>query len=109
MAAGSIAASYSVFSIYVTDTCNLSNALLFNITCKCREEKPSLRALLNGQRLEAHVYIERIPIEQVPENDKECDKWMYELYEKKVIIHILYIIICLIFRNYFEHLQLKIT
>ncbi|XP_050053412.1 1-acyl-sn-glycerol-3-phosphate acyltransferase delta-like isoform X2 [Aphis gossypii] len=48
-----------------------------------REEKPSLRALLNGQRLEAHVYIERIPIEQVPENDKECDKWMYELYEKK--------------------------
>ncbi|XP_015377754.1 PREDICTED: 1-acyl-sn-glycerol-3-phosphate acyltransferase delta-like, partial [Diuraphis noxia] len=47
------------------------------------KEKPSLRALLSGQRLEAHVYMERIPIEQVPEGDKACEKWMYDMYEKK--------------------------
>lgn len=47
------------------------------------EEKPSLRALLSGQRFEAHVYMERIPIEQVPDGDKPCEKWMYDMYEKK--------------------------
>lgn len=47
------------------------------------EEKPSLRGLLNGHRLEAHVYMERIPIEQVPEDEKECEKWMYDIFEKK--------------------------
>jgi len=29
--------------------------------------------------------MERIPIEQVPEDEKECEKWMYDLFEKKVI------------------------
>jgi len=41
---------------------------------------------LNGRRFEAHVYMERIPIEQVPEDEKECEKWMYDIFEKKVII-----------------------
>lgn len=59
----------------------------YNIIIKCyREEKPSLQGVLNGHRLEAHVYMERIPIEQVPEGEKECEKWMYDLFEKKVII-----------------------
>lgn len=43
-----------------------------------------MRTLLNGGRLEAHVYMERIPIEHVPLDEKECDKWMYDLFEKKV-------------------------
>lgn len=29
--------------------------------------------------------MERIPIEQVPEEDKACEKWMYDMYEKKVM------------------------
>jgi len=33
--------------------------------------------------------MERIPIEQVPDGDKPCEKWMYDMYEKKVIVHIL--------------------
>jgi len=52
--------------------------------------------------------MERIPVEKIPENDKECDKWMYDMYEKKVIVHIFYIT-CLLFENNFKHLQLKIT
>jgi len=57
---------------------------IYNVQVAFRgEEKPTLRALLNGQRLEAHVYMERIPIEKVPENNKECEKWMYDIYEKK--------------------------
>lgn len=51
-----------------------------------REEKPTLKAILNGHRFEAHVYMERIPIEQVPENEKECEKWMLDVFEKKVIV-----------------------
>lgn len=29
--------------------------------------------------------MERIPIDQVPKDDKACEKWMYEMFEKKVI------------------------
>jgi len=47
------------------------------------DNKPSLRALFNGQRLEAHVYMERIPIDQIPKDDKGCEKWMYDIFEKK--------------------------
>lgn len=52
-----------------------------------RERKPSLKALFNGHQLEAHIYMERIPTEQIPEDEKECEKWMYDIFEKKVIIN----------------------
>ncbi|VVC31726.1 Acyltransferase, C-terminal domain,Phospholipid/glycerol acyltransferase [Cinara cedri] len=54
-------------------------------------EKPSLTTLLNGGRLEAHVFMERIPIEQVPQDEKECDKWMYDVFEKKDKIMVSYV------------------
>lgn len=47
-------------------------------------EKPSLRGLFCGNSLEAYLYMERIPIDQVPNDEKECDKWMYDIFEKKV-------------------------
>lgn len=52
-----------------------------------------MRTLINGGRLEAHVYMERIPIEHVPKDEKECDKWMYDLFEKKVSV------ICFVISN----------
>lgn len=78
-------------------------------TCTYRDEKPSLKALLNGRRLEAHIYMERIPIEQVPVNDKECDKWMYNLYEKKVMARLITNRICLNPFLGFNELQINLN
>lgn len=58
-----------------------------------REHKPSLKALLCGHKLEAHIYMERIPIEQIPKDEKDCEKWMYDIFEKKVIINFINFII----------------
>lgn len=52
----------------------------------CRKEAPTLKNLLKGKQLDAHIYMERIPVEQIPNDQKECDKWMYEVFEKKVTI-----------------------
>lgn len=40
--------------------------------------------MLKGKPFEAHVYMERIPVEQIPVGEKECDKWLNEIFEKKV-------------------------
>lgn len=63
-----------------------------------------MKALFNGRQLEAHVYIERIPIEQVPVGSQECEKWLYELYAKKVTMYNIHIVHCLIYRKIFNSL-----
>ncbi|XP_050537687.1 1-acyl-sn-glycerol-3-phosphate acyltransferase delta-like [Daktulosphaira vitifoliae] len=45
--------------------------------------KPSMFNLLNSQKLEVHVYMERISIEQIPKEVKDCDNWMNNLFVKK--------------------------
>ncbi|XP_050419796.1 1-acyl-sn-glycerol-3-phosphate acyltransferase delta-like [Adelges cooleyi] len=56
---------------------------VYNFQVAFKGEKPTLINLFNARKIEAHVYMERIPIEQIPNDEKECDKWMYTLYEKK--------------------------
>ncbi|CAK9822275.1 1-acyl-sn-glycerol-3-phosphate acyltransferase gamma [Anthophora retusa] len=45
--------------------------------------KPTMTNLLLGKRIEAHLYMQRIPIEEVPEDDEGAAKWLYNLYKKK--------------------------
>lgn len=40
--------------------------------------------LLLGKRVQAHLYIDRIPLDQVPVEEEACAQWLYQLYEKKV-------------------------
>ena len=46
--------------------------------------KPTMNSLLNGDRTEGHMYVNRIPIEEVPENEEDAAQWLRELYYKKV-------------------------
>ncbi|KZC11257.1 PREDICTED: 1-acyl-sn-glycerol-3-phosphate acyltransferase gamma-like [Dufourea novaeangliae] len=45
--------------------------------------KPTITNLLLGKRVVAHLYLQRISLDEVPENEEAAAKWLYELYQKK--------------------------
>ncbi|XP_039293293.1 1-acyl-sn-glycerol-3-phosphate acyltransferase gamma [Nilaparvata lugens] len=47
------------------------------------ETRPTVASMLKGKPLEAHMYIERIPISQVPDDEEEAANWLRDLYLKK--------------------------
>lgn len=44
---------------------------------------PTLTSLLYGKPIHAHLYIERIPVEKVPEDEAEAAKWLHDLFVTK--------------------------
>lgn len=45
--------------------------------------KPTITNLLLGKRVVGYMYIHRIPLEEVPEDDEAATEWLYKLYQKK--------------------------
>lgn len=51
--------------------------------------KPVIRSMLFGEKCEGHMYLSRIPLDEVPEDDEGAAQWLRDLYYKKVnSIHI---------------------
>lgn len=46
--------------------------------------KPTMTNLLNGKGVEAHMYIKRIPLNSVPEDEAAATKWLHDIYQEKV-------------------------
>ncbi|PNF37469.1 1-acyl-sn-glycerol-3-phosphate acyltransferase gamma [Cryptotermes secundus] len=46
-------------------------------------ERPTMTDLLLGKRVQAHLYIGRIPLDQVPVEEETSAQWLYQLYQKK--------------------------
>ena len=46
--------------------------------------KPTMMNLLMGKKVEAHMYMRRIPLSEVPEGDEEAAAWVHEVYQRKV-------------------------
>lgn len=44
---------------------------------------PSLSNLLYGKPVNAHLYLRRIPLEEVPDDEEAAVKWMHELFQRK--------------------------
>ncbi|CAG9784974.1 unnamed protein product [Diatraea saccharalis] len=44
---------------------------------------PTLTSLLYGKPVHAHLLIQRIPVESVPEDENEAAKWMHDLFVTK--------------------------
>lgn len=40
--------------------------------------------LLFGKPVEAHLYIQRINVSDIPEDEEDAAKWLFSHYEKKV-------------------------
>ncbi|XP_076637140.1 1-acyl-sn-glycerol-3-phosphate acyltransferase gamma [Colletes latitarsis] len=45
--------------------------------------KPTITNLLLGKRVVCYMYIQRIPLEEVPEDDEAAAEWLYKVYQKK--------------------------
>ena len=45
--------------------------------------KPTLTNILQGKRITAYICIFRIPLEEVPEDEKGAEEWLHKHYEKK--------------------------
>lgn len=45
---------------------------------------PTLTSMLYGKPVHCHMYIERIPVEQIPEGEAESAKWLHDLFVVKV-------------------------
>ncbi|CAG2060647.1 unnamed protein product, partial [Timema podura] len=54
------------------------------IAFKKSDKEPTVMRMLLGLPVEAHLYVERIPLEQIPEAEEACAQWLHELYQKKV-------------------------
>ncbi|XP_015415509.1 PREDICTED: 1-acyl-sn-glycerol-3-phosphate acyltransferase delta [Myotis davidii] len=46
-------------------------------------ENPTLLGVLNGRKYHADMYVRRIPLEQVPEDEDQCSAWLHRLYQEK--------------------------
>ncbi|XP_039915941.1 1-acyl-sn-glycerol-3-phosphate acyltransferase delta isoform X1 [Hirundo rustica] len=46
-------------------------------------ENPTLLGVLNGKKYHADLYVRRIPLEDVPEDEQECSSWLHKLYQEK--------------------------
>ncbi|KAF6723719.1 1-acyl-sn-glycerol-3-phosphate acyltransferase delta [Oryzias melastigma] len=46
-------------------------------------EKPTMLGVLNGKKYHADLYVRRIPLELIPEDEKECAAWLHKLYQEK--------------------------
>uniref|UniRef100_A0A3P9H3T2 1-acyl-sn-glycerol-3-phosphate acyltransferase delta n=2 Tax=Oryzias latipes TaxID=8090 RepID=A0A3P9H3T2_ORYLA len=46
-------------------------------------ETPTMLGVLNGKKYHADLYVRRIPLELIPEEEKECAAWLHKLYQEK--------------------------
>ncbi|XP_017776995.1 PREDICTED: 1-acyl-sn-glycerol-3-phosphate acyltransferase gamma [Nicrophorus vespilloides] len=45
--------------------------------------KPTITSMLHGKAVTAHMYMKRIPLEEVPESEADQDNFIRELFQKK--------------------------
>lgn len=46
-------------------------------------ESPTLLGVLSGRKYHADLYVRRIPLDTVPEDEAECAAWLHKLYQEK--------------------------
>ncbi|XP_059215396.1 1-acyl-sn-glycerol-3-phosphate acyltransferase delta [Centropristis striata] len=59
-------------------------AAVYDSTLNFRNnEMPTLLGILNGKKYHADLYVRRIPLESIPEDEAECAAWLHKLYQEK--------------------------
>ncbi|XP_074531817.1 1-acyl-sn-glycerol-3-phosphate acyltransferase delta [Halichoeres trimaculatus] len=59
-------------------------AAVYDSTLNFRnQEAPTLLGILSGKKYHADLYVRRIPLELIPEDDAECAAWLHKLYQEK--------------------------
>ncbi|XP_073892887.1 1-acyl-sn-glycerol-3-phosphate acyltransferase delta isoform X2 [Macaca fascicularis] len=71
------------FAITVRSLRNVVSAV-YDCTLNFRNnENPTLLGVLNGKKYHADLYVRRIPLEDIPEDDDRCSAWLHKLYQEK--------------------------
>ncbi|KAG8583060.1 hypothetical protein GDO81_008265 [Engystomops pustulosus] len=71
------------FAVTVQSLRNVVSAVYDSTLNFRNNENPTLLGVLNGKKYHADLYVRRIPLEEIPEDDQECAQWLHKLYQEK--------------------------
>lgn len=71
------------FSVTVQSLRNVASAVYDSTLNFRNNENPTLLGILNGKKYHADLYVRRIPLEEIPEDEQECATWLHKLYQEK--------------------------
>ncbi|XP_063775808.1 1-acyl-sn-glycerol-3-phosphate acyltransferase delta isoform X2 [Pseudophryne corroboree] len=75
------------FAVTVKSLRNVVSAVYDSTLNFRNNENPTLLGVLNGKKYHADMYVRRIPLEEIPEEEQECARWLHKLYQEKNVIY----------------------
>uniref|UniRef100_A0A8C1B7R9 1-acylglycerol-3-phosphate O-acyltransferase 3 n=1 Tax=Cyprinus carpio carpio TaxID=630221 RepID=A0A8C1B7R9_CYPCA len=57
---------------------------VYDVTLNFKDKQnPTLLGIVNGKKYKADMSIRRFPVEEIPDDEKECADWLHKLYQEK--------------------------
>uniref|UniRef100_A0A6Q2ZEG8 Phospholipid/glycerol acyltransferase domain-containing protein n=1 Tax=Esox lucius TaxID=8010 RepID=A0A6Q2ZEG8_ESOLU len=64
---------------------------VYDVTLNFRDHQvPTLLGIVNGRKYMADMSVRRFPVENIPEDEKECADWLHKIYQEKDALQDLY-------------------
>ncbi|CAF94227.1 unnamed protein product, partial [Tetraodon nigroviridis] len=57
---------------------------VYDVTLNFKDNQtPTLLGIVNGKKYKADMSVRRFPVEDIPDDEQECAKWLHKLYQEK--------------------------
>ncbi|KAG8000754.1 1-acyl-sn-glycerol-3-phosphate acyltransferase gamma [Nibea albiflora] len=57
---------------------------VYDVTLNFKDNQtPTLLGIVNGKKYKADMSVRRFPVEEIPDDEKECANWLHKLYQEK--------------------------
>ncbi|TKS67435.1 1-acyl-sn-glycerol-3-phosphate acyltransferase gamma [Collichthys lucidus] len=57
---------------------------VYDVTLNFKDNQtPTLLGIVNGKKYKADMSVRRFPVEDIPDDEKECANWLHKLYQEK--------------------------
>ncbi|KAJ8252953.1 hypothetical protein GJAV_G00207550 [Gymnothorax javanicus] len=57
---------------------------VYDVTLNFKDKKiPTLLGIVSGKKYKADMCVRRFPVENIPDDEKECAAWLHKLYQEK--------------------------
>ncbi|XP_076839456.1 1-acyl-sn-glycerol-3-phosphate acyltransferase gamma [Brachyhypopomus gauderio] len=64
---------------------------VYDVTLNFRDkEVPTLLGIISGKTYQADMCVRRFPVEEIPDDERECADWLHKLYQEKDALQDLY-------------------
>ncbi|XP_026865983.2 1-acyl-sn-glycerol-3-phosphate acyltransferase gamma [Electrophorus electricus] len=64
---------------------------VYDVTLNFKDkENPTLLGIVSGKKYRADMCVRRFPVEEIPDDEKECADWLHKLYQEKDALQELY-------------------